>query len=109
MITGYGTREEEKETLLYGVEAFISKIFRLDKLIQSLKSGEAIHLRMGALPDVKIRNWAFKEKNSLAIILTHKEEGYLLAVGEDDIDWAGYEKTRKKIIPKIIPLPASLQ
>jgi DNA-binding response OmpR family regulator len=33
IITGYGTQQDEKEALLYGVRAFISKPFNTSKII----------------------------------------------------------------------------
>ena len=33
IITGYGTRKDEKEALLYGARAFISKPFNISKII----------------------------------------------------------------------------
>ncbi len=37
IITGYGTREEEKEARLLGVKEFISKPFSIDKLMHAIE------------------------------------------------------------------------
>lgn len=65
--------------------------------LKFLTPGDSIRLRDDALPHVKIREWAFKgiDRNN-TVLLNYTEQGYTLEVGEEDIDWETYRKTKER-------------
>ena len=58
IITGYGTQQDQKEALLYGVRAFISKPFNIREIITVIdgKLGERIEQKKRGIQKRDLRN-----------------------------------------------------